>query len=396
MKYNCKPVVVGTAGAGFAATLHGNGYERVCSVPVRLKTIADPNLERAEQIRTTYGYERAVRDFQELLEDPEIDVIDILTPPHLHQSMILAALAAGKHVICEKPLTGYFGEPGSPEAGHTPKREMYRQVLRNLEEIRRAAEQSGRLVMYAENYLYATPIRRAAELLRAKGSKILLMKGEESTPGSMSAGAGQWSTIGGGPLQRIGCHPLAGMLHLKQVESESRGETIAVTSVLADTGVTTHCLREEELRYLAARPGDVEDFGTLTLTFSDGTKCLMIATDVVLGGTKNYIEVYGSDGVLLCNLTPTDLLSTYFPDEKGIEHIQLAEMLPSRLGWNKAFVSDEVIRGYMDELTDFMEAVALRRPPLSSLDLAILVTKVLYAGYCSAEEGRRVALDEAT
>ena len=122
----------------------------------------------------------------------------------------------------------------------------------------------------------------------------------------------------------------------------------------------------------------------------------MIATDVVLGGTKNYIEVYGSDGVLLCNLTPTDLLSTYFPDEKGIEHIQLAEMLPSRLGWNKAFVSDEVIRGYMDELTDFMEAVALRRPPLSSLDLAILVTKVLYAGYCSAEEGRRVALDEAT
>ena len=148
----------------------------------------------------------------------------------------------------------------------------------------------------------------------------------------------------------------------------------------------------DELRYLAARPGDVEDFGTLTATFSDGTKCMMIATDVVLGGTKNYIEVYGHDSTLVCNLTPTDLLSTYFPDEKGIEDIQLAEMLPAKLGWNKAFVSDEVIRGYMDELSDFMEAVALDRPPLSTLDLAIQVTKVLYAGYCSAEEGRRIDL----
>lgn len=390
---HCDPVVVGTVGAGFAATLHGNGYARVHTVPVRLKTIADPDLERAVRIRDIYGYEQAIRDFQVLLDDPEIDVIDILTPPFLHQSMILAALAAGKHVICEKPLTGYFGQPGSPDAGHTPKREMYAQVLRNLEEIRQAAEKAGKLVMYAENYIYATPVQRAAQLLRAKGSKILFMKGEESTPGSMSAGAGQWSTIGGGPLQRIGCHPLAGMLYLKQTEAQARGETVTVSSVLADTGVTTRALRGDELRYLAARPGDVEDFGTLTATFSDGTKCMMIATDVVLGGTKNYIEVYGHDSTLVCNLTPTDLLSTYFPDEKGIEDIQLAEMLPAKLGWNKAFVSDEVIRGYMDELSDFMEAIALGRQPLSTLDLAIQVTQVLYAGYCSAEEEKRVYLD---
>ena len=392
-KLDCKPVVVGTVGAGFAAGLHGDGYMHVCTVPVRLKTVADPDLEKAEHIQEIYGYERAVREFQDLLQDPEIDVIDILTPPVLHRSMILDALAAGKHVICEKPLTGFFGQPGQPDAGRTPKKEMYTQVLRDLEEIRQTAERSGRLVMYAENYIYATPVQRAAQLLRAKGSKILFMKGEESAPGSMSAGAGRWSTIGGGPLQRIGCHPLAGMLYLKEVEAQTRGESITVSSVLADTGVTTRSLREGENQYLAARPEDVEDFGTLTVTFSDGTKCLMLATDVVLGGTKNYIEVYGHDSTLLCNLTPTDLLSTYFSDEEGIQEVKLAEMLPSKLGWNKAFVSDEVIRGYMDELTDFMEAVALGRPPLSTLDLAIRVTKVLYAAYCSAEEGRRIYLD---
>lgn len=389
MRQTDRPVTVGSVGAGFAAGLHGDGYRRVCTVPVRLKTVADPDLERAEQIRRKYGYERAAADIQTLLEDPEIDVIDILTPPFLHKTMLLQALAAGKHVICEKPLTGYFG----PDASSTPKREMYAQVLRDLEEIRRAAERSGKLVMYAENYIYATPVQRAAELLRAKGSKILFMKGEESTPGSMTAGAGQWRTVGGGPLARIGCHPLGGMLFLKQVEAKRRGETISVSSVLADTGVTTRCLGEGELKHLATRPQDVEDFGTLTVTFSDGTKAVMLASDVVLGGTKNYVEIYGSDCTLLCNLTPTDLLNTYFPDEAGIEHIQLAEMLPAKLGWNKAFVSDEVIRGYMDELRDFMEAVALGRQPLSTLDLAIQVTKVLYAAYCSAEEGRRIYLD---
>lgn len=393
IKRQCKPVVVGTIGAGFAAHLHGDGYMRVCTVPVRLKTIADPNLERAEAVREKYGYEQAILDYHELLQDSEIDVIDILTPPFLHQRMILEALAAGKHVICEKPLTGYFGQPGETHVGHTSKRVMYNQVLQNLEEIRQAADRSGKLVMYAENYIYATPVQRAAQLLQAKGSKILFMKGEESTPGSMSAGAGQWGTIGGGPLQRIGCHPLAGMLYLKRVEARSRGEIITVTSVLADTGVTTWGLREGERGYLAACPEDVEDFGTLTLTFSDGTKAVMIATDVVLGGTKNYVEVYGHDSTYVCNLTPTDLLSTYFCDEAGLEHEQLAEMQKSKLGWTKAFVSDEVIRGYMDELTDFMEAVALDQQPLSTLDQAILVTKVLYAAYCSAEEGRRIFLD---
>ncbi len=393
MKANCKPVVVGTVGAGFAAGLHGDGYTRVCTVSVRLKTIVDPNLESARRIQEKYGYEQIATDFQALIDDPEIDVIDILTPPCLHKSMILASLKAGKHVICEKPLTGYFGEKGEKNVGHTPKSVMYRCVVQDLEEIRRAAETSGKLVMYAENYVYATPIQKAAQLLRAKKSKILFMKGEESTRGSMTAGAGCWSAVGGGPLLRIGCHPLTGMLYLKEVEARARGETITVSSVLADTGVATRELSEEEMIHLAARPEDVEDFGTLTLTFSDGTKCMMIASDIVLGGTKNYIEVYGNDSTLMCNLTPTDMLSTYFLDDKGIEDIQLSEMLPGKLGWNKAFVSDEVIRGYMDELSDFMEAIAFQRQPMSNLELAIQSTKVLQAAYCSAEEEKRIYLN---
>ena len=119
---------------------------------------------------------------------------------------------------------------------------------------------------------------------------------------------------------------------------------------------------------------------------------MTIASDTVLGGTKNYIEVYSNDSALLCNITPTDLLNTYLLDEDGMENVEISEMLPKKLGWNKAFVSDEVIRGYTGELQDFMEAVAYDREAASGFDLAYETIKVMYAAYLAAEEGRRVEL----
>ena len=389
---NHPTVTVGTVGAGYAARLHGSGYARVSGIHVRLKTICDVNLELARQVQQQFGYEQATADFDQMLQDPEIDVIDIVTPPFLHCTMAMKALRAGKHVICEKPLTGYFGKPGEEHVGFTKKSYMYQQVLSEMDELKQVVEATDRKFMYAENFVYATPVQKAAELIRAKKSKVLFMKGEESLKGSSSPVAGKWNKTGGGILVRTGTHPLTGMLWLKQQEAAARGETITVKSVSADVGVTTACLTEQEHRHISARPEDVEDYAAVTVTFSDGTKCLTIASDTVLGGTKNYIEVYSNDSTLMCNITPTDILNTYFLDEEGLEDVYLAEMLPAKLGWNKAFVSDEVIRGYMGEMQDFMETVAFDRVPTSGFDIAYETTKILYAAYLSAEEGRRVDL----
>ena len=92
-------------------------------------------------------------------------------------------------------------------------------------------------------------------------------------------------------------------------------------------------------------------------------------------------------------ITPTDLLNTYFLDEDGLEDVNISEMLPRKLGWNNAFVSDEMIRGYTGELQDFVEAVAYDRKPASDFALAYDTTRVLYAAYQSAEEGRRIDLE---
>lgn len=384
-------VCVGTVGAGYAAYLHGNGYEKVSSINVRLKTICDVNQERAAAVQKRYGYEEICSDYHQMLVDTEIDVIDIVTPPVAHPQMITDALRAGKHVICEKPLTGYFGPPGSQDVGVTvPKNVMFQQVMEEMDKLKTAIAQSNSKFMYAENFVYATPVQKAAEIIRAKSSKILWMKGEESVKGSTTAAAGLWSCIGGGSLTRVGCHPLTGILWLKQQEAINRGEHITIQSVTCDTGMATRCLNEYEHRHIVAHPVDVEDVGVISITYSDGTKATVMASDVVLGGTKNYIEVYCNDTALMCNITPTDILNTYFLDEDGLADVDIAEMLPAKLGWNKAFVTDEVIRGYLGELQDFMECIAYNRQPQSGFDLAYDTVKVLYAAYQSAEEGRRI------
>ena len=391
MNNETKTVVVGTLGAGYAARLHGNGYKKVSGVRVRLKTICDLNTDLARQVQEEFGYEQITADFQEMLADPEIDVIDIVTPPFAHIPMAIQAMRAGKHVICEKPLTGYFGKKGEENVGKTtPKAFMYQEVLRSMDELKAVVEETGKKFMYAENFVYATPIQRSAQLVRAKKSKILFLQGFVGLKGSSSPVAGLWNKTGGGQLVRNGTHPLSGMLWLKQQEAQARGETITVKSVSADVGTTTACLTEHEHRHISARPQDVEDYAAVTVTFSDGTKCLTIASDTVLGGTQNTVDVFCNDSALRCQITPPDLLNTYFLDEDGLEDVVLGEMLPSKLGWNGAFVSDEVIRGYMGELQDFMEAVAYDREPASGFDLAYETAKIMYAAYQSAEEGRRI------
>ena len=216
------------------------------------------------------------------------------------------------------------------------------------------------------------------------------MKGEESLKGSTSPVAGHWDKTGGGSLIRVGSHPIGGILWLKREECRARGTEMAVKSVLCDTARMTTQLSEYERRHISVRPEDVEDFASLTLTFSDGTKALVIAGDTMLGGTTNYVEVYANDVVLHCRITPSDNMSTYMLDEEGLDDVYISELLPAKTGWQKPFVAEEHLRGYAGQFQDFMECAATGRQPLSDFDLARKTITVIYGAYLSAEEGRRI------
>lgn len=387
-------ICIGMAGAGRATELHINALKRNTGVPFCLKYITARRKEQLLDAKQKYGFLKYTLEFEEMLDDPEIDVIDICTPPYMHEEMIISALKAGKHVICEKPLCGYFGKAGDKEpiGSSVSKAVMYEEVLKSIERMKEEIHKSGKLFMYAENFVYAPAVNKAAEIIRKKKSKVLYAKGEESLKGSSSPVAGEWSKTGGGTFIRTGAHPLSAILWLKKVEAEAKGIEIKPVSVFADMSQITKDLTEYEHRHIAARPNDVEDFGTVLLTFSDGTKATIIATDTLLGGSRNYIELYCNDAVINCTLTMSDLMSTYFLDEERLDDVYISEMLPSKTGWNHPFLEDEIIRGYADEMRDFMEAIYFKRQPKSGFDLASETIKLIYAAYKSAETSEVIAL----
>jgi Oxidoreductase family, NAD-binding Rossmann fold len=172
-----KQISVGIIGSGFIAELHMHAYRRVFGLDARVRAVAsrgDRVVEFAKRFRVPQTY----RDYRELLADKDIDVIDICTPPTLHAEMILACMRAGKHVICEKPFTGYFGRLDDPVpiGRRVAKSVMYERVLQEMEVTREAIRASGQLFMYAEDWVYAPAVAKTAEILKATKDKILFMK----------------------------------------------------------------------------------------------------------------------------------------------------------------------------------------------------------------------------
>jgi len=133
---------IGLAGCGFVSELHMYAYRRVYGVDVEVKAVAARG-EHVVEFAGRHNIPKTYRSFAELIADGDLDVIDICTPPNLHASMIIDAMRAGKHVICEKPFAGYFGREGdkAPIGKHVPKALMYERVL---EEMAHTARRSRR------------------------------------------------------------------------------------------------------------------------------------------------------------------------------------------------------------------------------------------------------------
>ena len=384
---------IGLAGCGFVSELHMHAYQRVYGVDVEVKAVAARG-DHVVGFAGRHRIPRVYRSFRDLMADRELDVVDICTPPNLHTSMIVDAMQAGKHVICEKPFAGYFGRDDDkvPIGKRVPKVLMYERVLEEMERTRAVISKTGRLFMYAEDWIYAPAVTKTVEILKATKDKILFMKGEESHSGSHAAHAAQWAMTGGGSLIRMGCHPLATVLYLKQVEAKARGETIGVASVICDVGNVSACLRPDERAFIKANPIDVEDWGTLNLTFSDGTKATVLSGDMIMGGVRNLIETYTSGGSLSANITPNSHMMSYQTSEEKLASVYITEKVDRKTGWQFVCLEEEWTRGYLQEIQDFMECIATGRQPLSDLALAFETIRVNYAGYWAAEEGRRVTL----
>lgn len=388
-----KPIQVGLVGSGFVAELHMHAYRRIYGVTAQVGAVVSRG-DHVVEFARRHQIPKVYRNYAELLADDEIQVVDICTPAVLHAPMIVEAMEAGRDVICEKPFTGYFGRSDDPTplGRKLSKALMYERVMAEMDRTRQRMAASGRLFMYAENWVYAPAIAKSAEILRKTKDKILFMKAEESHSGSHAEHAARWDMTGGGALIRQGCHPLSAVLYLKQVEAAARGETIGIAAVTADVGNIGDGLAPADHRYVLSHPVDVEDWAMLNLTFTDGTKSTVFAGDMVLGGVRNLVETYTSGGILNANMCPNSGMITYLTDEAKLADVYITEKVDRKTGWQYVCLEEEWTRGYLQEIQDFMECVALGRQPLSGLELAFDTIRATYAAYWSAEAGKRIDL----
>lgn len=389
-------VRVGLVGVGFIAKIHMAAYKEIIPY-VEIVGVCSRKRENAENFAQEYNIPKVFNNFEELCASSDIDIVDVCTPTNLHDEVIICAAENKKHVICEKPLTGYFGEDSDKNliGFEVPKSHMYKKVLEKIERIERVIKENGIKFMYGENLVYAPALEKMKKMILASSSPILEIRAECSHSGSHASYAKLWKTSGGGSLMRLGSHPVALVLHLKHFEGIHRdGKPIRAKAVWGEIGnlTKTENFLKEEKHYLATNWEDVEDWSILVIDFEDGTKGVVFSNDISLGGLKNWVQVSLSKGMIYANINPNNMMVAYTPEETVWKDEYIAEKIETKSGWNFPSPDDFWTRGFPQELKDFVLAVKENREPISNFELAKETAKVLYAGYYSSEEERKVEL----
>ncbi|WP_138418078.1 inositol 2-dehydrogenase [Aquibacillus sediminis] len=141
-----KQVVVGVVGAGRIGKLHINNMKNLSGV--RIKAVSDVFADHLQDWFNTSGVEYLTKDYQEIIQDPEIDAIFICSPTDTHVEIIKEAAKKGKHIFCEKPIS--FSQEETLEAYEAVKEAgvkfqigFNRRFDRNFSKVRAAVEEKG-------------------------------------------------------------------------------------------------------------------------------------------------------------------------------------------------------------------------------------------------------------
>jgi predicted dehydrogenase len=382
----------GIVGSGFAANLHYEGIQRVFGADVDLVGIYSPTEANARR----FAEPRRLRTFPSLkaLLD-QVEVVHVCASPAAHEAIAVSALERGVHAVVEKPLTGWFGD-GTADF-HVAGASMQRALdgaLASIDRMLDAEAKSKAMIFYAENWVYAPAIQKEREIIEKTGAQVLWIHGEESHSGSHSKAYGVWRLNGGGALIGKAVHPLTAALYLKSVEGRARsGKPIRPAAVSARTHSVTRLDGFVDRGFLRTDYHDVEDFSATHVVFEDGTIADIFASEIVMGGIHNCLEVMANNHRAVCNINPNTAMQTYNPAEDQFRDIYVVEKIGTKQGWAPTAPDEDFITGFPQEIEAFYRAAVTGEPPESDGRLAADCISTVYSAYLSAErKGAEVAV----
>ena len=286
--------------------------------------VASRDRGRAEEFAREHGIERALGSYEALLEDPEVDAVYIPLPNSMHVPWSVRALEAGKHVLCEKPLTRRPAE---------------------VEEAFAAAERAGRVLEEAFMWRHHPQTLRLRELLDEGAiGRLRMVKASFSFPLADVSDIRMQAGLDGGSLMDVGCYCVSGTRLVAGAEPERVYGEQAIGGDGVDVAFAA------TLRF----PDDV--IGAFHCGFAVGS--------------RHHLEAIGEDGSLfLADPWHGRSPGIELRRDDGVEQIEIEDANP-----------------YTHELIDFARAVRGEAPLLLGKPDALAQARVIEALYASAAD----------
>ncbi len=298
-----RTIGVGVIGMGWMGTVHSRCYRAVGDrfydqgIQAHLIACADESAERARAAQERFGFANWSTDWRDVIHHPDVEAVSITAPNSLHLEMVRAAAAAGKHVLCEKPV------------GRGPSETL---------EAARAARRAGVLSMVGYNYRWAPLVQHArqriadGDLGRVTHYRGRFLDGYANDPSGVLSWRFQREQAGWGTLGDLMSHAvdMARMIAGPIARVVGSHATFVPTRPLATSGQGTHF----SVGATEGPRGDVtnEDYVGALVQFANGASGTLEACRVITGpDCQMAFEVNGSDGALTWDFERMNELLVY-------------------------------------------------------------------------------------
>ncbi len=333
----------GILGSGFVADFYCDGLR---DVPIA-RAVANYSRsdERARAFATRRGIERTYTDMAELCADPEVDLVIIALPNHLHLEATRVATAAGKGIVCTKPLARNAQEAA---------------------EMVRLAKDAGVLAGYAETEVFSPNVMKAREMIESGSiGEILSVRAREAHSGPHAEHFWNAELAGGGALLDMGCHTIEAARYFF-------GKDVPVTEAFAWGATMTH-----------ADKTTGEDNAVAMIKFANGGISISEASWSAKGGMELRNEIVGSEGRLITDSTATSVWG-FIGKPAGY----LMEKADAETGFVYPIPDEARHYGYSEELRHFAECFLTNQEPRETFADGYIVNVILDACYRSMKSGR--------
>lgn len=338
-------VRVGIIGGGFVSNIHAEAFGEVPEA--FLVAVCNVDKPALQEFARKWKIPATTTDYRKLLERKDVDVVVVGIPNDLHRKVVVAAAEAGKHVIVEKPLC------------HT---------LEDADAMVNACKKHKVKLMYAETICFSPKYVRAKKLVEEGAiGKLYMVKQGEKHSGPHSDWFYDVQRSGGGAIMDMGCH---GIEWARWMFGKPKPKS-----------VVAHCQR-----VLHTERTKGEDNSVIILEFEGGGIAVIEDSWARHGGMDDRIELYGTEGVVYCDLLHGSSMETY--SAKGYGYA--VEKAGETRGWTFTVFEEAHLYGFPHEMRHFVQCVLNDQTPQETGDDGRATLEIIYAAYESAGTGKRV------